>query len=204
MRKALVVVILLCIGALAQNPVTADSPFQIRYVANLDKGDSLINITNTGTTDANICVNTYVFAPDEQLVACCSCVVVPNSLRSYSVNQDLVSNTNTPAVENAVTIKLLATSGGACNAAAPGAPASGLAAWATTDHPITKTTTVPNTYWWLPPVTTTVTKDYISETSFTPSTLGAAELARISALCGFIQSNGSGYGICRSCRFGGQ
>jgi hypothetical protein len=42
----------------------------------------------------------------------------------------------------------------------------------------------------------------VTETAFTPATLSAAELARISALCGFIQSNGSGYGICRSCRLG--
>jgi hypothetical protein len=33
--------------------------------------------------------------------------------------------------------------------------------------------------------------------------ISAAELARITSLCGFIQANGSGYGICRSCRLGG-
>jgi hypothetical protein len=34
-------------------------------------------------------------------------------------------------------------------------------------------------------------------------TAGSAELTRITTLCGFIQTNGSGFGICRSCRFGG-
>jgi hypothetical protein len=43
----------------------------------------------------------------------------------------------------------------------------------------------------------------MTETAFTPSTLSATELTRITSLCGFIQSNGSGFGICRSCRLGG-
>jgi hypothetical protein len=34
-------------------------------------------------------------------------------------------------------------------------------------------------------------------------TAGSAELTRITQLCGFIQTNGSGFGICKSCRFGG-
>jgi len=44
----------------------------------------------------------------------------------------------------------------------------------------------------------------VTETEFSPATLSAGELARISSLCGFIQSNGSGFGICRSCALGGQ
>ena len=42
-----------------------------------------------------------------------------------------------------------------------------------------------------------------TETRFTNATLSAAELARITALCGFIQTDCSGFGICRSCRLGG-
>jgi hypothetical protein len=33
--------------------------------------------------------------------------------------------------------------------------------------------------------------------------LSEAEYERLTGLCGFIQTNGSGFGICRSCRFGG-
>jgi hypothetical protein len=53
----------------AQNPITADSPFQVRYAANVGPGtpgDSVINITNTGTSGGTICVNVYTFSPDEQ------------------------------------------------------------------------------------------------------------------------------------------
>ena len=177
---AMAVVLVFATNVFAQ----ADSPMQVRYAANLAAGDSFVNVTNTGATGGNICVNVYTFSPDEQLIACCSCVVTPNGLVSLSARQDLISNTLTPAVPGSIVVKLLATTGGACNAAAPGALAAGMAAWGTTIHAAQG-------------------GGYATtETAFTPATPGAAEVARISALCGFIQSNGSTYGICRSCRTG--
>jgi hypothetical protein len=167
-----------------------DSPFQVRYASNLNTvlhpgaPESLANITNTGASGGNIDVNVYTFSPDEQLISCCCCRVTPNALVSLRVRDDLTSNTLTPAVPDSVVVKLLASTGGACNAAAPGALAPGLAAWMTTPH-------ANNGGWEL------------TETEFTNGTPHANEIARITALCGFIQSNGSGYGICRSCRFGG-
>lgn len=184
--------------AFAQNPISSDSPFQVRYAANLNVGDSVVNITNTGATatgatSSNLCVNVYAFSPDEQLVSCCSCVVTPNALVSLSAKNDLISNTLTPAVPTSIVVKLVATAGGSCNAATAGsgtsALATGLAAWGTTLHANTSAAAA-GTY-------------AVTETAFTPATLSAAELGRITALCGFIQSNGSGFGICRSCRLGG-
>jgi hypothetical protein len=178
--------------ALAQNPITADSPFQVKYASNLNLGDSVINITNTGANAGNnICVNVYTFSPDEQEVTCCSCNVTPNALQSLSVKGDLVSNTLTPAVPTSVVVKLVATTGGSCNAATAGTGAStlapGMAAWGTTLH-----------------ASAAVAGGVaLTETAFTPATLSNAELTRITQLCGFIQSNGSGFGICRSCRLGG-
>ena len=176
--------------AFAQNPIAADSPFQVRYASNLAIGDSVINMTNTGATGGNICVNVYTFSPDEQEVSCCSCNVTPNALVSLSVNRDLISNTLTPAHPTSVVVKLLATAGGSCNAATAGSGASalapGMAAWGTTLH-----------------ATPTVGTFAVTETAFTPGTLSAGELARITSLCGFIQANGSGFGICASCRLGG-
>src|SRR5437868_6448643 len=67
--------------------VTLDSPYQIRYASNLNIGDSVVNISNTGArgaalqsgTSASItgalCANVYTFSPDEQLISCCSCPV---------------------------------------------------------------------------------------------------------------------------------
>ena len=183
--------------AFAQNPITADSPFQVRYAANLALGDSVINITNTGATGGNICVNVYTFSPDEQEVSCCSCNVTPNALVSLSVDRDLISNTLTPAHPTSVVVKLLATSGGSCNAATAGSGASalapGLAAWGTTIHAL-------SIVGIITPATPALA---LTETAFTPATLSAAEQARITSLCGFIQANGSGFGICNSCRLGG-
>jgi len=178
--------------AIAGAPVDA---FQVRYASNLQVGDSVINITNAGTQNTvggaltNICANVYTFSPDEQLISCCSCVVTPNALVSLSARNDLISNTLTPAVPNSIVVKLVATAGTSCNASnVPAANlAAGMRAWGTTLHaePGTSPAYV------------------VTETAFDKAGLSAAELARITSFCGFIQANGSGYGICRSCRLGG-
>ena len=192
------------IGAYSQ--VSTDNAFQVRYASNLNIGDSVVNITNTGarggvaldsgtsaSTSGSICANVYTFSPDEQLISCCSCPVTPNGLVSLSANGDLVSNTLTPAHPTSIVIKLLATVpvGGSCTnsaAAVTGATlAPGLAAWGTTLHALP---TSPATFG-------------ITETEFKPSTLSASELNRLGTLCGFILANGSGFGVCRSCRLGG-
>ena len=131
----------------------------------------------------------YAFSPDEQLISCCSCTVTPNALVSLSAVSDLISNTLTPARPNSIVVKLIATAGTTCNASnVPVANlAAGMVAWGTTIH---AAPTSPVTY-------------SVTETAFKEKGLSAAELARVTSFCGFIQSNGSGFGICRSCRLGG-
>ena len=169
--------------------------YQVKYAANLNVGDSVFNITNAGTQNTaagaltNICVNVYTFAPDEQQVSCCSCVVTPNALVSLSARADLISNTLTPAVPNSIVVKLLATYGAPCNASSVTTAnlATGMSAWGTTIHVLPDGVTYG-----------------VTESGFKDKGISAAELARITSFCGFIQANGSGYGICRSCRLGGQ
>jgi len=105
-------------AAFAQIDSTHPDAFQVRYVSNLNLGDSYINITNTGTdatfsgthgSDKGICVNVYAFDPAEELIACCSCAVTPNGLAKLSVTGDLISNTLTPATPSSIVVKLLAT-----------------------------------------------------------------------------------------------
>jgi len=43
----------------------------------------------------------------------------------------------------------------------------------------------------------------VTETAFLPASLSEGEFTRLTQLCGFINGNGSGFGICRSCRLGG-
>jgi hypothetical protein len=195
----------LAVVAVAQNPITADSPFQVRYASNLTAGDSVINITNTGANGAslfgpgfggavgNICVNVYAFSPDEQLVSCCSCLVTPDGLVSLSVVNDLISNTLTGVRPSSVVVKLISTlaggngTGTTCtnSAATLGGPVvGGLAAWGTTIH-------------------ASAAGFATTETAFTPSTLSAGELASVTNRCTNIIGNGSTFGICRSCRAGG-
>lgn len=163
--------------------------FLVRYAVNLDKGDSVINITNSGTSGSNLCVNVYTFDPTEEMVSCCTCLVTPNALVSLSVQGDLISNPLSPATPTNTVIKLVATTGGgtvaSCNAGTPGKLASGLRAWGTTLH------AVPGPAFGL------------TESIFLPGGLSEAEFDHLTSFCGFINSNGSGFGVCKSCRAGG-
>ena len=191
-------------------PAAGFTPFLIRYLSNLNVGDSFINITNTGAAGAGlaagtsasttgaICANIYAFAPDEQMVSCCSCPVTPNGLVSLSARNDLISNTLTPAVPTSLVVKLLATLpiGGSCvGSSVSGTPlnlAPGLAAWATTLHVADSGSAA-----------TTETPFLAGTLSTGGTAAGIGELARLTQLCTFINANGSGFGICRSCRLGG-
>ncbi len=233
-------------------PANAQADYQIRYASNLNVGDSVVNLTNTGTltnpgaltTSGNICVNVYTFDASEELISCCSCMVTPNGLNSLSVKQDLVSNTLTPGVPNSVVIKLLASiplgltpagTGGTCNPSSPNVSnllPSGMKAWGTTLHSLP---TTPLTYGLtetpfepadlgltgastitvspspalligsnpvLGNATVTVTPGGQTIVTYT-NALGSAELTKLTTFCSFIQANGSGFGICKSCRTGG-
>src|SRR6202030_329676 len=129
----------------------SDGPFQVGYAANLNIGDSVVNISNDGNisgpfgaqiggvsipTWGSICANVYVFDPQEEEIGCCSCLVTPNGLNSLSVKSDLISNNLTPAVPTSIVIKLLASRPGTdktglftvCNPATVTAPAAPLVA----------------------------------------------------------------------------
>lgn len=190
-------------GAAAAASVNVGDPYQVSYFPNLNLGDSFLNATNAGTMGADLqsgttagitgafCLNVYAFSPDEQMVACCSCPVTPNGLRSFSAINDLISNTLTPAVPTSIVVKLLATVpvGGSCmnSAAAVAArqPANGLKAWGTKLH----AGVVPGAL-------------AVTEAPFAQAVLSPGELRRLGSLCNFILANGTGYGICASCRLG--
>jgi len=218
LRATIFASLALSVTAFAQPNTTVDSPFQVRYASNLNVGDSVVNITNSGargaglaagtsaSTTGAICVNVYAFSPDEQMISCCSCPVTPNGLVSLSARQDLISNTLTPAVPTSIIIKLLASTpqGGSCSSSAAnplGANAlprdfpTGMLAWGTTVHAGAAAGSAA----------------VVTETAFSTATLsgvenpflGIGELDRLRSLCNFINANGSGFGICRTCRLGG-
>jgi len=205
-RSLLFVALASCVAAFGQ---AQDTPYQVRYAANLAIGESVINFTNSGASsttafgpnfaqNGEICANVYAYSPDEQLVSCCSCNVTPNALNSLSVKADLGTNTLTPIIPSALVIKVLASPGGtACTASTAATVTAaqlvpGLLAWGTTIH-------------LMPVGGSTVAATYgVTETAFVKDNiLSAAELTRMTQLCSFIRANGSGYGICKSCKVGG-
>jgi hypothetical protein len=173
----------------------ADGVYQLRHLANLSLSDSYVNITNAGTLSGfdpagRICVNVYTFDPAEELVSCCACPVTPNGLNSLSARNDLISNTLTPGVPTSITVKLLSTvplPGNVCNPSTPTATnlVRGMRAWVSTPH-----------------LNTSTSKYELAETEFSKVELSTTELTKLTSYCGFIQVIGSGFGICKSCRFG--
>ncbi len=200
-------------------PNPTDS-YLLRYISNLNIGDSVINITNSGargasvyagtttSTTGTLCANVYAFSPDEQMIGCCSCPVTPNGLVSLSAKNDIISNTLTPAVPTSIVVKLVAS--------IPASGASGCSNSATTVTPLTVTPAAnqltTGMHAWATTIHTGVTANpVITETPFARGTLSVTpgvgldigELARLSQSCTQINAIGSGFGICRSCRLGG-
>jgi hypothetical protein len=177
--------------------------YQIGYAANLNIGDSVVNLSNSGASiDAaqaivggpfrgagNICANIYVFDPQEEEVACCSCLTTPDGLYSFSVKSDLISDTLTPATPTSVVIKAVSTVfvGTACSPANVTAAlfAPGTLLWGTTLEPASS----PGTYGVVP-------------VGYKVGNLTASELSGMTQICSFLQSNGSGYGVCSFCSTG--
>ncbi|MGD1091098.1 MAG: hypothetical protein ABSB35_03790 [Bryobacteraceae bacterium] len=181
-------------GAFAQQ----DGGYQIGFAANLNIGDSVINLSNDGAIVGFVeglpfCVNVYVFDPQEEEIACCGCAVTPDGLNSLSAKNDLISNTLTPVTPTSIVIKLISTflnpsATAICNAAGPygaGDVLPGMLAWGTTLEPGAS----PGTYG-------PVNVPFINGTLNTTPVTG--ELDGLTSVCSFIQSNGTGYGMCNN------
>jgi len=213
MYRTLLATLVLAIPSALFAQVTLDGPYQVNYASNLNLGDGVVNVTNTGASAGDntpvvngnsygdICVNAYVYAPDQELAACCSCLVSPNSIHAWPVvfgSGALLANVNNTTVlgsinsTHSVVIKLLATAavgipslGASCNRPdTPGTVVSGLVAWGTHSHP-TNTSTVA-----------------ITETPFVNSTLSGGEFGKLTSDCNFVLTRGSG-SVCPGCITGG-
>jgi hypothetical protein len=178
--------------------------------ANLNIGDSVINISNdgfrggfynnntTGLGAGNLCVDVYTFDPSEEMISCCACLVTPNALVSLSAKNDLINNVLTPAIPTSIVIKLLSAvpgtaTGGAftvCNpASTTTAVNTGLLAWGTTLEPAATA----GTYG---PVNVPFINGSVG------AILGGTESIDLLEVCAFVQQEGSGFGMCNSCALG--
>jgi hypothetical protein len=185
---------------------TNDPPFQVSYAANLNIGESYLDFCNDGANGAsllgpgfggasgNICLNVYTFDPGEELVSCCSCLITPDQCVNLGVNRDLTVKTLTSVIPTSVTIKMVATLAGA---GGTGSSCTNSAANVTGSTLVNGITPYRTTLHANP------TGGYdTTETPFTPATLSAGELASIGGRCAAILGNGSGFGVCNSCRAG--
>jgi hypothetical protein len=216
---ALFVSTMMAYGQLACGTTTTpaacpEDSFQLLYASNVttpvlpNLGDSLIDATNTGATQGtagllgysggNICLNFYAFDPNEEELACCSCMVTPNGLISTSA-ANLLSNNLTPEHPSSTVIKVLASSATGltmCTGSAaavtgtnPGAAnnlVAGARLWGTTLHTSTGT---PAGF----------TYGVENEFAHAGATLSLGELNRMVVLCGVIGANGSSFGLCKGC-----
>jgi len=180
-------------GNTATASITVGDVMQVGYASNLSEGDSYVNITNSGQSGGNICVNVYAFNANEAMVACCSCLVSPGGLASLSVRNDLISNTLISYFPSSITMNLIPTAAGPSNSCNPasvsvGSITTGLRAWNTTLH-----------------ANQGVATGYqVTERPLVEVGLSSSQLTNLAQTCFFIQANGSGFGICKSCSTGGQ
>ncbi len=182
---------------------TEASPLLVRYVRNLDRGDSVINITNSGargaglaagttaSTTGALCVNVYTLSAEDEMIHCCSCPVTPNGLLTLSARRDFVNNSlSSPKPPTALVVKLYATTpkSNSCSSSAYDdsvLAAPGLHAWGTSIQ-----------------IGADGKPDPVTESPFLVATLGPGERERLVSRCAILNANGSGYGVCSSCRLG--
>ena len=172
----------------------------VGYYTNANSGapDSRMSVVNPGSVNGfspagDLCANIYVFTPDQQMVECCSCIVTPDGLRTFSVNTDLTGNPLISATLHSGAIKIV-------SSAAPNDSCS--VSNSAVPLPIAATGYTPSGLLgsWITHANDAGNGTYsISETNFFPGALAANELHKLQAQCNAIsQSNsvGSVHGIC--------
>jgi hypothetical protein len=176
----------LCAGsAMAQTLPPPPDSLKVDYFAYANTAgapDATLRLTNPGTTGSNMCAAIYVFEPDQEMSECCSCLLSPNGLRTLSVNTDVTGNPVTGAILKTGSISIVSTPtvDGQCAPSAVLTPtAGGVRAWATHIDRRSKA-------------------DFSigGATASQDATLSSAEQNDLAETCYFIESLGSGLGMC--------
>jgi len=168
-------------GTAGKSNVTVRPVALVSYFSGASsKADTTVRMVGMVGSDPEICTMVYVFNQDQQMSECCGCQISREGIRNLSLQHDLLSNPLTGIAPETGTLMLVtAASNGStpCNPAEI-SPAGSGDAWAThlqnADSPLTATT----------------------ETPFTKTELGDTLLANLQAQCSFIQTLGSGQGVC--------
>lgn len=172
--------------------ITVTGATQVNYVSHVDMADAALDFTNSSTD--SLCVNVFAFAPDEELVSCCSCAVTPNGLDSLSVRNAILNNTLTSMPQSSLSLLLVGTTpgtGGTCNPAtvSVGNVAPGLHAWASSVHALMSPSGPATGY-------------QMTEREFRSAALMPDDLSQLATECFYTQLEGSGAGVCSGCQMG--
>ena len=174
----------------------------------------------------NLCINAYVFSPNEELQACCTCFATPNGLYSWDVSADFLSQALDGFAIPGGVVKLVATlapytntaTAPACDATMAGQPSNTFNPLTGKFNSATNSVLSPGMLAWARGQVSATSVG--TETAFSPATLtsgngtftvttsttglvangGASELARMTGQCAALIS---GIGICKGCRTGG-
>ncbi len=163
---------------LTEDPATGGS-FGFSYFdqANVPGIDATFRVSNSGATGQDVCAMVYVFAADQQMSECCGCRVTPNGLLTLSLNNDLNLNPLTGKVPASGTVQVVAADRSSNPNCDPSTltPAGTLTVWATHIQNI-----APDSSGG-------------SGGGAAPDNLAPVDLQ---SECSFVQSLGSGQGIC--------
>jgi hypothetical protein len=172
--------------ASAQQPTIPDS-LKVDYFAYANTAgapDGTVRLSNPGTTGGNVCAAIFVFNADQEVQACCSCLLTPDGLLTLSVNDDLTTNplTGVTLISGSFSIISTATVNGSCPLPTTLNPISGgVRSWST--H--------------IEQLRFKATKRYSGTVA--PSqdaTLSATEESTLATDCYDIYVAGSGHGFC--------
>jgi Bacterial Ig-like domain (group 2) len=146
--------------------------------------DSTVQLINPGSPPQDMCAMIYVFDDSQEMNECCGCKISPDGLRTLSLLTDLTANTLTGRQLTVGTLMIVSSNpdpSGQCDAGSP----------------------VPNGLLpgWVTNVQGTLQNPRVTEIPTAISPLADAEAQALSSSCGFIQTLGSGRGIC-SCGTG--
>src|SRR4029077_15878369 len=146
--------------------------------------DSTVQLINPGSPPQDMCAMIYVFDDSQEMNECCGCKISPDGLRTLSLLNDLTANTLTGRQLTVGTLMIVSSNpdpSGQCDAGSP----------------------VPNGLLpgWVTNVQGTLQNPRVTEKPTAIMPLAAAEAQALSSSCGFIQTLGSGRGIC-SCGTG--
>ena len=195
MKKLLLLVALVALATIPSFGQIVTGPYLIDYFSNNagpgGLADQQLRIVNFGATGTpltspvgDVCANIYVFDANQEMVACCSCRITPNGLRTISVANNLTNNPVTSVVPVNGDVKIISTAANGTAACTPltynAGPIDSTLGFGT--HLQTSGGTAAGTF--------------ITETNIPAANLSAAEFAFLPQACQFARYLGSGKGVC--------